>query len=55
MSLDRFYPEYFITFVAVVNGIDTLICLSEFSLLAYRNSREFCIDVVFCDFTVFID
>ena len=40
-SLGRFIPRYFILFVAVVNGIVSLISLSDFSLLMYRNARNF--------------
>ena len=36
--LSRFIPEYFILFVVLVNGIDSLISLSGFSLLVYRNA-----------------
>ena len=32
---------YFILFVAVTNGIVSLITLSDFSLLVYRNARGF--------------
>ena len=40
-SLCRHIPSYFILFVAVVSGIVSLISLSGFSLLAYRNARDF--------------
>ena len=42
MSLGRFIPRYFILFVAVVDGSVSLISLSDFSSLAYRNARDFC-------------
>ena len=37
--LGRFIPRYFILFVAVVNGIVSLVSVSDFSLLVYRNAR----------------
>ena len=43
VSLSRFIPKYFILFVAMVNGIVSLISLSVFSLLVYRNARDFCV------------
>ena len=41
VSLGRYIPKYFILFVAMVNGIVSLISLSVFSLLVYRNARDF--------------
>ena len=46
VSLDTFVPRYLIIFVAVVNGIDSLISLSDSSLLLYRNVSYFCILIV---------
>ena len=42
VSLGRFIPRYFILFVAMVNGSVSLISLSDFSSLVYRNARDFC-------------
>ena len=41
VSLCRFIPRYFILFIAMVNGIYSLISLSDFSLLVYRNASDF--------------
>ena len=49
----KFIPRYLILFVTVVNGIDSLIVLSDFSLLVYRNAM--CIDFVSCNFAKFTD
>ena len=41
VSLGKFIPRYLIIFVAMVNGIDSLISLSDFSLLIYKNASDF--------------
>ena len=43
VSLGRYTPKYFILFVAMVNDIVSLISLSVFSLLVYKNARDFCL------------
>ena len=47
MSLGRFIPKYFFVVVAMVNGIVSLTSLSKFSLLVYRNARDFCLLILY--------
>ena len=46
-SLGRFNPSYFILFDAVVNGIISLISLSDALLLVYRNASDFCVLILY--------
>ena len=43
VPLGNFIPTYSTLFVAMVYGIDSLISLSDFSLLVYRNASDFCV------------
>ena len=47
VSLGKFIRKYLILFVAVVNGIDSLIFPSDFSLLVYRNISDFCVLILY--------
>ena len=47
VSLGRYIPKYFILFVAMVNGIVSLISLSVFSLIVYRNAKDFCVLILY--------
>ena len=45
--LGRFIPKYFILFIAMVNGIISLISLSVFSLLLCKDARDFCVLILY--------
>ena len=47
VSLGKFIPRSLILFVAMVNGMDSLISLSDFSLLVYRNSSDFYVLILY--------
>ena len=47
VSLGKSILRYFILFVAVVNGIYSLISLSDFSLLVYGNTSDFSVLILY--------
>ena len=47
VSLGRFMSKYFILFIAMVNGIVSLISFSVFSLLMYRNARDYYVLILY--------
>ena len=47
VSLGKLIPRYLILFVAMVNGIDSLISLSYFSLLVYRKASDCCVLILY--------
>ena len=47
VSLGKLIPRYLILFVAMVNGIESLISISDFSLLVYRHASHFCVLILY--------
>ena len=47
VSLGRFILRCFILFIAMINEIVSSISLSDFSLLVCRNSRDFCVLILY--------
>jgi len=47
VSLGEFLAKCFILYIAMVNGIVSLVSLSVFSLLVYRNARDFCVFILY--------
>ena len=47
VSLGKFIFRYLFIFVAVVNGIDSLIALPDFSLVVCKNASDFCVLILY--------
>ena len=47
VSLGKFIPRSLILLVAMVSVIDSLTSPSDFSLLVYSNTRDFCVLILY--------
>ena len=47
VSLGEFLAKCFILYISMVNGIVSLVSLSVFSLLVYRNARDFSVLILY--------
>ena len=47
ISIGKFIPRYLINFVAMVDVIDSLISLSDFLLLVYKNESDFYVLILY--------
>lgn len=52
-SLDKLIPQYFTIIDAIVNGLAFLIYLSNSLLLLYRNTKYFCLFILY--FTILLN
>ena len=47
VSLGKFIPRHLILLIEMVNGVDAIISLSDFSFLVYRNGSDFYVLILY--------